>query len=75
MHPDEAAKEILKKDIPSEILQEKDFKQRLYLLGEEIAGSDADTVFKNLLANLFRGESQRKSELMEMIQNIRYKSL
>ena len=69
---DEAAKEILKKDIPSEILQEKDFKQRLYLLGEEIVGSDADTVFKNLLANLFRGESQHKSELMEMIQNIRY---
>jgi len=72
---DEAAKEVLKKDIPPEILQEKDFKQRLYLLGEEIVGSDADTVFKNLLANLFRGESQRKSELMEMIQNIRYKSL
>lgn len=70
-----AVQELLKKEIPTEILQEKDFKVRLHMLAEEITGLDADSVFKNLLANLFRVESQRKSELMEMIQNIRYKSL
>jgi predicted ATPase len=68
---DKAAQEILKKDVPSEILQEKDFKKRLYLLAEEIAGLDADSIFKNLLANLLGSESQRKAELMKVIQNIR----
>jgi predicted ATP-dependent endonuclease of OLD family len=68
---DDAAQEMLKKDIPSEISQEKDFKKRLSLLAEKIAGLDSDSVFKHLFAKLLSGESQRKSELMELIKNIR----
>jgi predicted ATPase len=67
----DAVQEILKKAIPLEISQEKDFKRRLSLLAEEIAGLDSDSVFKILFAKLLSGESQRKSELMELIQNIR----
>jgi predicted ATPase len=66
-----AANELLGKQLPQEILQEQDLKKRLHLLAEQIPGFDADTVFKNLLAKLLSGESQRKSELMEVIQKIR----
>lgn len=68
---EKAAQELLKKEIPPEILQEQDFKLRLHLIAEEIPGFDANTVFNNLLANLLNAESQRKSELMKVIRNIR----
>jgi predicted ATPase len=68
---DAAASELLGKQLPQEILQEQDLKKRLHLLAEEIPGFDADTVFKSLLAKLLSGESQRKSNLMEVIQKIR----
>jgi predicted ATPase len=68
---DAAANELLGKRLPQEILQEQDLKKRLHLLAEEIPGFDADTVFKNLLAKLLSGGSQRKSNLMEVIQKIR----
>ena len=68
---EKAVQELLKKEIPPEILQEQDFKLRLHLIAEEIPGFDANTVFNNLLANLLNVESQRKSELMKVIRNIR----
>jgi DNA-binding transcriptional LysR family regulator/energy-coupling factor transporter ATP-binding protein EcfA2 len=68
---DAVANELLGKQLPQEILQEQDLKKRLHLLAEEIPGLDADTVFKNLLAKLLSGGSQRKSNLMEVIQKIR----
>ncbi|MBD1997828.1 AAA family ATPase [Leptolyngbya sp. FACHB-541] len=66
-----AAKELLGKKLPDEISQEPNFKQRLHLLAEEIPGFDADTVFKNLLAKLLSSESQRKKDLIEVIEIIR----
>ena len=68
---EDAAKELLKRDLPQEILQEHDFKQRLRLLSEEIPGSDPDFIFKDLLIKLLEGRSQRQLKLMEVIQKIR----
>jgi len=67
----DAAKEILGEDLPLEILQEQDPKKRLHLLAEAIPGFDAETVFKNLLAQLLRGKSQHKLDLIKVIQKIR----
>lgn len=66
-----AAKEILGQELPNEILQEPNIKTRLHLLAEEMPGLDADTIFKNLLAKLLSGTSQRKSALLKVIKNIR----
>jgi predicted ATPase len=68
---DDAAKEILGKELPAQVSQESDLKQRLHLLAEEKPGFDADTVFKSLLAILLSSESQRKTELIKVIQKIR----
>ncbi|NJL41904.1 MAG: ATP-binding protein [Leptolyngbyaceae cyanobacterium SM1_4_3] len=68
---EDAAKELLEQDLPQEILQAQDFKQRLRLLSERIPGSDPDVIFKNLLTKLLKSGSQRKSKLMEVIQKIR----
>ncbi|MBW4647472.1 MAG: AAA family ATPase [Kastovskya adunca ATA6-11-RM4] len=68
---EDAAKELLGKELPDEVSQEQNLKQRLHLLAEEIPGFDADTVFKSLLAQLLRGESQRKKDLIEVIRQIR----
>jgi len=65
------AQQLLGKEIPHQILQEQDLKQRLHLLADEIPGMDADTIFKNLLSKLLSSESSRKLELMEVIRNIR----
>ena len=68
---DEAAKEILEEDLPTEILQEKNFKKRLQFLAEKISGLDDDTVFKSLLAKLLKGTSPNKLALMDVVQKIR----
>jgi len=69
---EDAAKELLEQDLPQEILQEQDFKQRLRLLSEEIPGSDPDATFKNLLTKLLKSDSQRKLKLIEVIRKIRF---
>jgi bacterioferritin (cytochrome b1) len=66
-----AAKELLGKELPEEVSREQDLKRRLYLLAEEIPGFDADTVFKNLFAKLLSGESQHKLDLIAVISKIR----
>jgi predicted ATPase len=66
-----AAKELLGKELPEEVSREQDLKRRLHLLAEEIPGFDADTVFKNLFAKLLSGESQSKKDLIEVIRKIR----
>lgn len=66
-----AAKELLEEELPKEILQEQDFKQRLRLLAERIPGSDPNVVFSNLLTKLLKRDSQRKLNLIEVIQKIR----
>ena len=68
---EDAAKELLGKELPDEVSREQNLKQRLHLLAEEIPGFDADTVFKSLLAKLLSSESQRKKDLMEVIRKIR----
>jgi predicted ATPase len=68
---EDAAKEILEEELPQEILQEQDFKQRLRLLSEKIPGSDPDVVFSNLLTKLLKRHSQRKLDLMNVIRKIR----
>lgn len=68
---DNAAKELLEQDLPQDILKTQDFKQRLKLLADKIPGSDPDTTFKNLLTKLLRHESERRLQLMEVIQKIR----
>jgi predicted ATPase len=68
---EDAAKEILEKDLPQAILHEKNFKRRIALLSEEIPGSDPEFVFKNLLIKLLKSDSPRKSQLIEVIQKIR----
>jgi predicted ATPase len=68
---EDAAKELLGKELPDEVSREQDLKQRLHLLAEEIPGFDADTVFKSLLAKLLSRESQRKRDLIEVIRQIR----
>jgi energy-coupling factor transporter ATP-binding protein EcfA2 len=68
---EDAAKELLEQDLPQEILQAQDFKQRLRLLSEKIPGSDPDVIFKNLLTKLLKSKNQRQSKLMETIQKIR----
>lgn len=66
-----AAKELLGKELPEEVSREQDLKRRLHMLAEEIPGFDADTVFKSLLAKLLSSESQRKRDLIEVIRQIR----
>ena len=67
-----AAKELLDgEELPLEVSQTGDFKERIRLLAERIPGLDADAVFKNLLASLLKGESQRKSDLMDVVRKIR----
>lgn len=68
---EDTAKELLEQDLPQEILQTQDFKQRLRLLSERIPGSDSDVIFKNLLTKLLKSKSQRQLKLMEVIQKIR----
>ena len=68
---EDAAKELLEEELPKEIMQEKDLKERLRLLAERIPGSDSDVLFRNLLTRLLKGESKRKSDLIEVIQKIR----
>lgn len=72
---EDAAKELLEQDLPQEILQIRDFKQRLRLLSERIPGSDPDVIFKNLLTKLLKSNSQRQLKLMEVIQKIRSDSV
>ncbi len=68
---EDAAKELLEQDLPQEILQEQDLKQRLWLLSESIPGSDPDVVFRNLLTKLLKSESECKSKLIKVINKIR----
>lgn len=68
---EDAAKELLGKELPPEVLQERDLKTRLRLLADAIPGFDAETVFKNLLAKLLSGKSQHKLDLIKVIQKIR----
>jgi ABC-type branched-subunit amino acid transport system ATPase component len=67
----DAAKDLLEKDLPQEILQEQDLKQRLRLLAESIPGSDPDVIFKNLLTKLLKSDRNCKSKLIEVIHKIR----
>jgi len=67
----DVAQEILEKDLPQEILQEQNLKERFRLLAERIPGFDADTVFKSLLSALLKGDSQHKLNLVKVIQQIR----
>jgi hypothetical protein len=66
-----AAKELLGKELPEEVSREQDLKRRIHLLAEEIPGFDADTLFKSLFAKLLSGESQSKKDLIEVIRKIR----
>lgn len=66
-----AVKEIIGKEIPQEILQEKDFKIRFHLIANESLGLDAEAVFKFLLSKLLNGNCDRKKSLIDMIQKIR----
>lgn len=67
-----AAREILdEEELPQEILQEQDSKQRLKLLSDRIPGSSPNVVFSNLLTKLLKSNSQCKLNLMEVIQKIR----
>lgn len=66
-----AVEKLLEEKLPEEILQEKDFKKRLRLLADKIPGADHEVVFRNLLTSLLKSESQRKSEIIEVIQKIR----
>lgn len=68
---DESAEEMLEGKLPQSILNEKDFKKRLYLLSEEITGFDSDTVFSTLLNKTLKGDSPRKKQLLELIEAIR----
>ncbi|WP_019501540.1 ATP-dependent nuclease [Pseudanabaena sp. PCC 6802] len=68
---DDIAKEIFGEDLPQEVLQEQDFKERIRILAEKTPGLDDDAIFKNLLNKLLKGESERKSALIEVISNIR----
>lgn len=68
---EDAAKELLEQDLPQKILQTQDFKQRLKLLSEEIPGSDPDFIFKNLLIELLKSDSERRFKLIEVINKIR----
>jgi predicted ATPase len=68
---EDAAKDLLEKDLPQEILQEQDLKKRLRLLSESIPGSDPDVVFKNLLTKLLKSDRNCKSKLIEVIHKIR----
>lgn len=68
---DLAAKELLEKDLPPEILQEQNLKQRLRQLAKEIPGLDDDSVFKMLFAKFLGRDSQQKSQLIKCVQEIR----
>ena len=69
---DDAAKKILEEEnIPQEILQEQNFKQRIFLLADKIPGFTADTVFSNFLSKFLKIESPLKSELLYIIKKIR----
>jgi hypothetical protein len=56
-------------------MQERDFKKRLQLLSDSIPGLDPDAIFKNLLADLFRSETNYKLKLLEVVSEIRSGSL
>jgi len=66
-----AAKELLDQDLPEDILETQDFKQRLRLLSEKIPGSDPESIFKNLLTKLLKSKSDRQMKLMEVIKKMR----
>jgi predicted ATPase len=73
---DQKVQELLGKNVPLVILNEKDFKTRLNLVAEQKPGLDAETVFKLLLSAILddRGENQqnsKKKKLMDLIEEIR----
>jgi ABC-type multidrug transport system ATPase subunit len=68
---DDAAKELLCEDLPSEISQEKDFKNRLQLLADKRIGHNADSIFNYLLAKILSSENSTKDLLIDIIKNIR----
>jgi energy-coupling factor transporter ATP-binding protein EcfA2 len=72
---DDAAKRLLREDLPQKIMQERDFKKRLQLLSDSIPGLDPDAIFKNLLADLFRSGTNYKLKLLEVVSEIRSGSL
>ena len=68
---DEATAKQLFGELSQEILSEKDYKQKLYLLAQK-PGLDPDTVFRLLLSKLLENNADpRKAALLECIQDVR----
>ncbi|MDV3349947.1 AAA family ATPase [Leptothoe sp. LEGE 181152] len=66
-----AAAEIFGEELPQEILQEANLKERLRLLADKVLGFDSEVVFSILLNKFLEGDSQEKLQLLKVIQQIR----
>jgi predicted ATPase len=67
---DLAAKEIFEDDLPNEIINQGNYKERIDKFAE-LQGVSPDTVFEMLLRKVLKGDSERKRELMEIINRVR----
>ncbi|MEA5463206.1 ATP-dependent nuclease [Leptothoe sp. PORK10 BA2] len=68
---DIVATEILKKELPSNILEEENYKHKISLLSDMIPGVDPNAVFQFLLSGFLKQDSELKSSLVKCIQEIR----
>ena len=58
-------------ELPQNIQNQKNFKERLHLLSQEVPAFNADSVFTFLLSKFLRGSSSEKDELTEVVAAIR----
>jgi predicted ATPase len=72
---DVEAQELLLKfvgrELPKEIIEEKNYKRKISLLADQVPGMQSDAVFQLLLANLLNSDKQWKDDLLNVIHEIR----
>ncbi len=68
---DLAAKQILEDDLPEEIINQEDYKEKITKLAELQKVLSPDTVFELLLSKVLKGDSEKKRELMAIINRVR----
>jgi len=63
--------EFMGKELPEEVLEEKDYKKKFSLIAEQSSKVQTDTIFEVLLAKFLSGDSQLKHDLLSRIREIR----
>jgi hypothetical protein len=57
--------------VPPNAIKEPDYKRKLELVAEAHAGMDAETVFKMLVTGLIRGGSSGRTQLEQLVNELR----